>query len=47
MRAGTGTYAIENKTFARRELILAWLRANYRRPVSLLSIARRFSMRPS
>jgi len=35
------------RTIARLEQVLAWLRANYRRPVSLGDIAGRFSMRPS
>jgi AraC-like DNA-binding protein len=35
------------RTIARLEQILAWLRANSHRPVSLAAIARRFSMRPS
>jgi len=39
--------AAKRRTIARLEQILAWLRANYRRPVSLGEIAGRFSMRPS
>jgi len=39
--------AARRKTMARLEKVLAWLQANFRRPVSLGDIAREFSMRPS
>ncbi len=39
--------AARRKTIARLEQILAWVRANYRRPMRLSEIAERFSMRPS
>ncbi len=39
--------AARRRTIARLEQILAWLRANYTRPVGLAEVARQFSMRPS
>ncbi len=39
--------AARRRTIARLDQVLAWLRANYRRPLNLGEIARRFSMRPS
>jgi AraC-like DNA-binding protein len=39
--------AARRKSIARLEQIIAWLRANYQTPVSLPTIARQFSMRPS
>jgi AraC-like DNA-binding protein len=39
--------AARRKTIARLEQVLAWLRANYRHPVSLGDISAHFSMRPS
>ncbi len=42
-----GARAGRRKTITRREQVLAWLRANYQRPVRMAAVARRFGMRPS
>jgi AraC-like DNA-binding protein len=39
--------AARRRTIARLELVLAWMRAGFRRPIGLAEAARRFSLRPS